>query len=72
MTLEFKLSFGKKLNRFINFRNVLDPNEKLFKKYFIFVLFCFSVVDAYRKQENDAAVKIQSWFRGCRVRAYIR
>ncbi|KAM5300781.1 spermatogenesis-associated protein 17 [Glossophaga mutica] len=31
-----------------------------------------SVVDAFRKKENDAAVKIQSWFRGCQVRAYIR
>uniref|UniRef100_A0A8D0ZZX0 Spermatosis associated 17 n=1 Tax=Sus scrofa TaxID=9823 RepID=A0A8D0ZZX0_PIG len=31
-----------------------------------------SVVDVFRKKENDAAVKIQSWFRGCRVRAYIR
>lgn len=30
------------------------------------------VVDEFRKKENDAAVKIQSWFRGCRVRAYIR
>ncbi|XP_068394642.1 spermatogenesis-associated protein 17 isoform X1 [Eschrichtius robustus] len=31
-----------------------------------------SVVDIFQKQENDAAVKIQSWFRGCQVRAYIR
>ncbi|KAI4537066.1 hypothetical protein MG293_013269 [Ovis ammon polii] len=31
-----------------------------------------SVVDVFRKKENDAAVKIQSWFRGCQVRAYIR
>ncbi|XP_006748891.2 spermatogenesis-associated protein 17-like [Leptonychotes weddellii] len=31
-----------------------------------------SVVDIFRKKENDAAVKIQSWFRGCQVRAYIR
>nr|XP_018886125.2 spermatogenesis-associated protein 17 isoform X2 [Gorilla gorilla gorilla]XP_018886129.2 spermatogenesis-associated protein 17 isoform X2 [Gorilla gorilla gorilla]XP_018886132.2 spermatogenesis-associated protein 17 isoform X2 [Gorilla gorilla gorilla] len=31
-----------------------------------------SVVDPFRKKENDAAVKIQSWFRGCQVRAYIR
>ncbi|KAM4814034.1 spermatogenesis-associated protein 17 [Urocitellus parryii] len=30
------------------------------------------VVDEFRKKENDAAVKIQSWFRGCRIRAYIR
>ncbi|VTJ79157.1 Hypothetical predicted protein, partial [Marmota monax] len=30
------------------------------------------VVDEFRKKENDAAVKIQSWFRGCRNRAYIR
>ncbi|XP_020661063.1 spermatogenesis-associated protein 17 isoform X3 [Pogona vitticeps] len=29
-------------------------------------------VDEYRKTEYDAAVKIQSWFRGCKVRAYIR
>ncbi|KAM9000446.1 spermatogenesis-associated protein 17 isoform 2-T2 [Sarcophilus harrisii] len=28
--------------------------------------------DGHRKKEYDAAVKIQSWFRGCRVRAYIR
>ncbi|KAM6217397.1 spermatogenesis-associated protein 17 [Rhynchocyon petersi] len=25
-----------------------------------------------RKKETDAAIKIQSWFRGCEVRAYIR
>ncbi|XP_059002501.1 spermatogenesis-associated protein 17 isoform X2 [Mustela nigripes] len=31
-----------------------------------------SVVDVFRKKEYDAAVKIQSWFRGCQVRAYIR
>ncbi|XP_055000625.1 spermatogenesis-associated protein 17 isoform X1 [Sorex araneus] len=31
-----------------------------------------SVVDGFRKKENDAAVTIQSWFKGCRVRAYIR
>ncbi|XP_073740214.1 spermatogenesis-associated protein 17 isoform X6 [Callorhinus ursinus] len=31
-----------------------------------------SVVDIFRKKEYDAAVKIQSWFRGCQVRAYIR
>uniref|UniRef100_A0A8C5KWA4 Spermatogenesis associated 17 n=1 Tax=Jaculus jaculus TaxID=51337 RepID=A0A8C5KWA4_JACJA len=30
------------------------------------------VVDEFRKKEYDAAVKIQSWFRGCQVRAYIR
>uniref|UniRef100_H3CDU8 Spermatogenesis associated 17 n=2 Tax=Tetraodon nigroviridis TaxID=99883 RepID=H3CDU8_TETNG len=24
-----------------------------------------------RKEENDAAVVIQSWFRGCKVRSYI-
>ncbi|XP_038252622.1 spermatogenesis-associated protein 17 isoform X5 [Dermochelys coriacea] len=30
------------------------------------------VVDEYRKAEHNAAVRIQSWFRGCRVRAYIR
>ncbi|XP_025944636.1 spermatogenesis-associated protein 17 [Apteryx rowi] len=29
-------------------------------------------VDEHRKKEYKAAVKIQSWFRGCRVRAYIR
>ncbi|XP_074078786.1 spermatogenesis-associated protein 17 [Macrotis lagotis] len=29
-------------------------------------------VDGYRKQEYKAAVKIQSWFRACQVRAYIR
>ncbi|EDL94937.1 similar to RIKEN cDNA 4930513F16 (predicted) [Rattus norvegicus] len=29
-------------------------------------------VDSVRKFENDAAVAIQSWFRGCQVRAYIR
>ncbi|XP_041491185.1 spermatogenesis-associated protein 17 [Microtus oregoni] len=29
-------------------------------------------IDEFRKKENDAAVTIQSWFRGCRVRAYIR
>ncbi|KAL1769607.1 spermatogenesis-associated protein 17 [Sigmodon hispidus] len=28
--------------------------------------------EEFRKKENDAAVKIQSWFRGCQVRAYIR
>ncbi|XP_023422765.1 spermatogenesis-associated protein 17 isoform X2 [Cavia porcellus] len=31
-----------------------------------------SVVDELRNKEHYAAVKIQSWFRGCRVRAYIR
>ncbi|XP_027470026.1 spermatogenesis-associated protein 17 isoform X6 [Zalophus californianus] len=31
-----------------------------------------SVVDIFRKKEYDAAVKIQSWFRGCQVRAHIR
>ncbi|XP_054432566.1 spermatogenesis-associated protein 17 [Pteronotus mesoamericanus] len=31
-----------------------------------------SAVDIFRKKENDAAVKIQSWFRGCQVRSYIR
>nr|KAF6400038.1 spermatogenesis associated 17 [Molossus molossus] len=31
-----------------------------------------SVVDIFREKENDAAVKIQSWFRGCQVRTYIR
>nr|Q4R7Z7.1 RecName: Full=Spermatogenesis-associated protein 17 [Macaca fascicularis]BAE00775.1 unnamed protein product [Macaca fascicularis] len=31
-----------------------------------------SVVDPFRIKENDAAVKIQSWFRGCQVRAYVR
>ncbi|XP_051004064.1 spermatogenesis-associated protein 17 [Acomys russatus] len=30
------------------------------------------VVDTLRKRENEAAVRIQSWFRGCQVRAYIR
>uniref|UniRef100_A0A8D2ISB7 Spermatogenesis associated 17 n=1 Tax=Varanus komodoensis TaxID=61221 RepID=A0A8D2ISB7_VARKO len=29
-------------------------------------------VDEYRKREYYAAVIIQSWFRGCKVRAYIR
>ncbi|XP_054840764.1 spermatogenesis-associated protein 17 isoform X3 [Eublepharis macularius] len=29
-------------------------------------------VDEYRQMEYYAAVKIQSWFRGCKVRAYIR
>lgn len=29
-------------------------------------------VNEYRKHEYYAAVKIQSWFRGCKVRAYIR
>ncbi|XP_058557355.1 spermatogenesis-associated protein 17 isoform X1 [Neofelis nebulosa] len=31
-----------------------------------------SAVDVFRKKEYDAAVKIQSWFRGCRIRAYLR
>ncbi|XP_008944858.1 PREDICTED: spermatogenesis-associated protein 17, partial [Merops nubicus] len=35
--------------------------------------FCtFRSADEYRKIEYKAAVKIQSWFRGCRVRAYLR
>uniref|UniRef100_A0A8C6X5R0 Uncharacterized protein n=1 Tax=Naja naja TaxID=35670 RepID=A0A8C6X5R0_NAJNA len=34
--------------------------------------FAFRCVDEYRKTEYYAAVKIQSWFRGCKVRAYIR
>ncbi|NXP50619.1 SPT17 protein, partial [Heliornis fulica] len=29
-------------------------------------------VDENRKREYKAAIKIQSWFRGCRVRAYLR
>ncbi|KAM6280443.1 spermatogenesis-associated protein 17 isoform 2-T2 [Porphyrio hochstetteri] len=29
-------------------------------------------IDEDRKREYKAAVKIQSWFRGCRVRAYLR
>ncbi|XP_069464681.1 spermatogenesis-associated protein 17 [Ambystoma mexicanum] len=28
--------------------------------------------EEYRIREHNAAVKIQSWFRGCRVRAYLR
>ncbi|XP_026930783.1 spermatogenesis-associated protein 17 isoform X3 [Acinonyx jubatus] len=31
-----------------------------------------SAVDVFRKKEYDAAVKIQSWFRGCQIRAYLR
>lgn len=36
--------------------------------------FClsFRLADENRKEENNAAVVIQSWFRGCKVRAYIR
>lgn len=33
---------------------------------------CFSQAEKNRKKENQAAVLIQSWFRGCQVRAYIR
>ncbi|ELW55480.1 Spermatogenesis-associated protein 17 [Tupaia chinensis] len=38
----------------------------------LFIHIFFSTVNAFRKKENDASVKIQSWFRGCQVRAYIR
>ncbi|KFP22606.1 Spermatogenesis-associated protein 17, partial [Egretta garzetta] len=34
--------------------------------------YIFRSVDEVRKIEYKAAVKIQSWFRGCRVRAYLR
>lgn len=44
-------------------------NVKLLKDCFKNV---FRLVGEYRKTEHAAAVKIQSWFRGCRVRAYIR
>lgn len=30
------------------------------------------VADENREQEYKAAIKIQSWFRGCKVRAYIK
>lgn len=40
------------------------------KTFFFF--FLLSVVDVFRKKENDAAVTIQSWYRGCKVRTYIR
>ncbi|XP_032447604.1 spermatogenesis-associated protein 17 [Lynx canadensis] len=30
-----------------------------------------SAVDVFRRKEYDAAIKIQSWFRGCRIRAYL-
>ncbi|XP_062981649.1 spermatogenesis-associated protein 17 [Elgaria multicarinata webbii] len=40
-----------------------------FKEEYFFRNRC---VDEYRKTEYYAAVKIQSWFRGCKVRAYIR
>lgn len=33
---------------------------------------CFSQAEKNRKKENQAAVLIQSWFRGCQVRASIR
>ena len=28
--------------------------------------------EEWRDREYNAAIKIQSWFRGCRVRAYLR
>ena len=28
--------------------------------------------EEWREREYNAAIKIQSWFRGCRVRAYLR
>ncbi|XP_012601055.1 spermatogenesis-associated protein 17 [Microcebus murinus] len=31
-----------------------------------------NVVNTFREQENAAVVKIQSWFRGCQIRAYLR
>ncbi|KGL87436.1 Spermatogenesis-associated protein 17, partial [Charadrius vociferus] len=34
--------------------------------------YIFRSVDEDRKIEYKAAIKIQSWFRGCRVRAYLR
>uniref|UniRef100_A0A663LWT7 Uncharacterized protein n=1 Tax=Athene cunicularia TaxID=194338 RepID=A0A663LWT7_ATHCN len=38
----------------------------------IITFYIFRAVDEDRKIEYKAAVKIQSWFRGCRVRAYLR
>ncbi|XP_004685493.2 PREDICTED: spermatogenesis-associated protein 17 [Condylura cristata] len=42
--------------------------KNLGKQYY----FSNRVVDMFREKENYAAIKIQSWFRGCQVRAYIR
>uniref|UniRef100_A0A8B9Z2B2 Spermatogenesis associated 17 n=1 Tax=Buteo japonicus TaxID=224669 RepID=A0A8B9Z2B2_9AVES len=38
----------------------------------IITFYIFRCLDEDRKIEYKAAVKIQSWFRGCRVRAYLR
>uniref|UniRef100_A0A672VE57 Spermatogenesis associated 17 n=1 Tax=Strigops habroptila TaxID=2489341 RepID=A0A672VE57_STRHB len=38
----------------------------------ILLLYVFRSLDEERKIEYKAAIKIQSWFRGCRVRAYLR
>ncbi len=39
---------------------------------FFYVLVCLSQAEENRQKENEAAVQIQSWFRSCRVRAYLR
>lgn len=38
----------------------------------IFVYLCYRIAEENRQRENAAAIKIQSWFRGCQVRAYLR
>ncbi|XP_077095928.1 spermatogenesis-associated protein 17 isoform X2 [Siphateles boraxobius] len=42
------------------------------KQYFIRnSLSCYRIAEENREKENEAAVRIQSWFRGCQVRAYL-
>ena len=33
---------------------------------------CFSQAEESRQKENQAATQIQSWFRACKVQAYLR
>lgn len=40
--------------------------------WYIFVFMYFREADENREKENQAATQIQSWFRGCKVRAYLR
>lgn len=39
---------------------------------FLYYYYLHRKAEENRQQENAAAIKIQSWFRGCQVRAYLR
>lgn len=38
----------------------------------VYVSLCLSQAEENRQKENEAAIRIQSWFRACKVRAYLR